>query len=236
MGGPMPETVSRERRLLKLVLAPKSDCVSTMRLALPDVQALAHIACCPRCQAERALLAEFESATPLPEEEGKVAWISRRLEDRLTPMRAAPKPEPRWRRWLSFRSLNTIGFSLAAAMVVVALGVGLYGRRQPLLVAPQGALTLRSGEIAAISPLGDLDAAPSMLLWQPVAGASSYSVRVMEVDRTLVWIGETKVPSAALPARLIAPGKPLLWQVTAKDAAGNALAQSASQRFRLKQP
>jgi hypothetical protein len=232
----MHENVSRERRLLKLVLSPKSDCVSTMRLALPDLQALAHIAGCPRCQAERALLAEFESATPLPEEEGKVTWISQRLEQRLAPVRAAARPEPRWRRWLSFRSLNTIGFSLAAAMVVLALGIGLYGRRQPRLVEPRGGLILRSGEIAAISPVGDLDVAPSMLVWQPVAGASSYSVRVTEVDHTLVWIGETKMPSAALPQRMAAPGKPLFWQVTAKDAGGNVLAQSASQRFRLKQP
>jgi hypothetical protein len=229
----MTEIVSRERRLLKLALSPKSDCVSTMRLASPDVQALAHIAICPRCQAERALLAEFESATPLPEEEGKVTWISQRLESRLLPVRPAPVPQARWRRWLSFHSM---GFSLATATVVVALGVGLFHRQQPSLIAPQGAMTMRSGEIGAISPLGDVDGAPASLLWQPVAGASSYSVQVMEVDRAVVWSVESRIPSAALPSQVVVPGKPLLWQVVAKDGAGNPLAQSAPQRFRLKQP
>jgi hypothetical protein len=228
----MTEIVSREHRLLKLALSPKSDCVPTMRLASPDVQALAHIALCPRCQAERALLAAFESATPLPEEEGKVTWISQRLESRLAPLRPAKLPEPRWRRWFNF---HTMGFSLAAAMVVIALGVGLFQHRKPLLIEPRGELVLRSGELQAISPVGELDGAPAELLWQPVAGASSYSVRVMEVDRTLVWIGESKLPSAALPRRVVVPGKPLLWQVTAKDGVGKALAQSALQRFRLKQ-
>lgn len=229
----MTEIVSRERRLLKLVLTPRSDCVSTMKLAVPDVQALAHIATCPRCQAERALLAEFESATPLPEEEAGVSWISQRLESRLAPVRPAPVPQARWRRWLSFHNM---GFSLAAAMLMVALGVGLFQRQQPALIAPQGAMTMRSGEIGAISPLGDLDGPPASLVWQPVAGASSYSVQVMEVDRTLVWTSESKIPSAALPSQLVVPGKPLLWQVLAKDGAGNALASSAPQRFRLKQP
>jgi hypothetical protein len=236
MGGPMTETASRERRMLKLILSPRSECVSTMQLALPDVAALAHIAACPRCQAERALLAEFESIKPEPEEEAKVTWISQRLEMRLSANRPAPLPEPRWRRWLNFHSLGTFGFAMAAAVLVVAVSAGFFERRQPGLVEPRGELAMRSEEIAVIAPLGDLDGAPLALQWQPVAGAASYEVRVTEVDRTPVFVGQTITASSALPSGLVVPGKPLLWQVVAKDAAGHTLAQSAPQRFRLKQP
>jgi hypothetical protein len=231
----MTENIARERRMLKLILSPKSDCVSTIQLALPDARALAHIGSCPRCQAERALLAELESIKPEPDEEGKVTWISQRLELRLSPERHAPRPEPRWRRWFAFHSLGSMGFALAAAMVVVALGVGLFDHK-PRLMEPHGAQVLRSEEIGVLEPVGDLDRPPASLRWQPVAGAASYEVRVTEVDRALVFIGQSAAPTAALPQHLLVPGKPLFWQVTAKDAAGNMLAQSAPQRFRLKQP
>jgi hypothetical protein len=235
MGGSMTETVSREHKMLKLLLSPKSDCVSTIQLAVPDARALLHIGSCPRCQAERALLAEFESTKPEPEEEGKVTWISQRLELRLSPNRPAPQPEPRWRRWFSFNSLGSVGFALAAAVAVAALGVGMF-EHKPRLMEPHGAQTFRSEEVSVVEPVGDLDVAPSAMRWQPVAGAASYEVRVTEVDRALVFIGQSAAPTAALPRRLLVPGKPLFWQVTAKDAAGNVLAQSAPQRFRLKQP
>jgi hypothetical protein len=59
----------------------------------------------------------------------------------------------------------------------------------------------------------------------------------MEVDRTEVWSTESRQASVALPPSVrarIVPGKPLLWQVVAKDGSGKTVATSEIQRFRLR--
>jgi hypothetical protein len=236
---------TKERLLLKAILTPTQDCATPAQLERmePEAGVAAHLAACPRCQAERALLTEFNAAAPLPDEARQVSWISQRLDRRFgSPEESTPSGglmEPWWRRWFNFRSFNTAGLVFATAMLAIALGVGLRQGQKPGLSAPHGgdAAVLRSGELDTLSPMGDLEIAPDALRWQPLAGASSYSVQVMEVDRSQVWASETNSASAALPPQVLAqvvPGKPLLWQVTAKNASGTILAQSAVQRFRLK--
>jgi hypothetical protein len=59
----------------------------------------------------------------------------------------------------------------------------------------------------------------------------------MEVDQSQLWSAEAFDAAVALPEALrarIVPGKPLLWEVVAKDAAGRAVAWSGKQRFRMK--
>ena len=59
----------------------------------------------------------------------------------------------------------------------------------------------------------------------------------MEVDYAELWSTETHDASIALPPAVrarIVPGKPLLWEVVAKDAAGRAVAWSGKQRFRVR--
>jgi hypothetical protein len=238
--------MNKERRLLKTILAPTPDCATPAqleRLAEPNARLWAHVASCPRCQAERALLAEFEAAAPLPHEERQVGWISQRLERRFAPDEQVTPGgglmEPWWRRWFTFHSLNTAGLALATAVVAIALGVGLRQGQRPALVEPgrADATALRSGALDTVSPMGDLDAPPVALRWQPLPGATSYSVRLMEVDRARVWDAETSTTSAVLPPQVVAkvvPGKSLLWQVIAKDASGSTVGQSAVQRFRVR--
>ena len=99
------------------------------------------------------------------------------------------------------------------------------------------ASALRSAGITTLSPAGDLDAQPTELRWAPRTDAASYSVQVMEVDFAELWNAETRDASIALPPALrarIVPGKPLLWEVVAKDAAGRAVAWSGKQRFRIR--
>jgi len=58
----------------------------------------------------------------------------------------------------------------------------------------------------------------------------------MEVDRAGMWSAETRDATIALPEALrarIVPGKPLLWEVVAKDAAGRAVAWSGEQPFKV---
>jgi len=82
-----------------------------------------------------------------------------------------------------------------------------------------------------------LDAAPNELRWEPQTDAASYSVQVMEVDHVELWSAETRDASIVLPPALrarIVPGKPLLWEVVGKDAAGRVVAWSGKQRFRIR--
>jgi hypothetical protein len=249
----MAEARSRERSLLRKALSPSYACAAPLELgsladgllAQPAAARLRdHVSTCARCQTELTLLKEFENATPGPDEEGAVSWISARLERGFSEASAGPSPSrtghgaalPR-RSW--FTALNVGGFALAAATLAAAVTIGLREGRAPELTQPSPAAptVLRSAGITTLSPAGDLDAPPNELRWEPRADAASYSVQVMEVDHAELWSAETRDASIALPPALrarIIPGKPLLWEVVAKDAAGRAVAWSGKQRFRIR--
>jgi hypothetical protein len=245
----MAEPRSRERSLLTKALSPSAVCATPFELSSLADGSLAgpatarlqdHLSGCPRCQTELTLLNYFENAAPTPDEERTVRWISARLEAETiggpSPLQArqvAPPP----RRSMS-TALNLAGFAVVAAAVGAAMTIGLWERHTPELTQPSpGALTvLRSAGITTVSPTGDLDAVPDELRWEPQTGAASYSVQVMEIDQSELWSAEARAASIALPRALqarIVPGKPLLWEVVAKDAAGKAMAWSGKQRFRI---
>lgn len=242
----MSQAGRRQEQLLKKALSPTRACASLQqldRLGDPHGSLWEHVRSCARCQAELSLLGDFETATPRPEEQSAVSWISMRLERQFAEGRpATPRggfADPWWKRWFTLRSLGTAGLTFATAMIAVAVTVGLRDGRPPALSAPSGATAtaFRSGELSAVSPAGDLDEAPAELRWQALPAAASYSVRVMEVDRTELWKTDTRDAVAKLPEELRAravPGKPLLWQVTAKDSSGGTIAESAAQRFRVR--
>jgi hypothetical protein len=94
----------------------------------------------------------------------------------------------------------------------------------------------RTVQVKAIAPLGDVAAAPRVLEWAPFSGAVAYDVQMLEVDRALLWHGTASSPRIDLPSSLIAelaPGKTVLWEVTARNAAGAVVAESGTQRFRV---
>ena len=248
----MAEARSTERSLLRKALSPSRACASPIELgsfaegSLPHPAAARlrdHVSGCARCQTELTLLTQFENAAPGPDEEAAVRWISARLERRFTDA-ASPSP---WRarhgaappRRSAFTALNLGGFALAAATLVAAVAIGLRESRAPELaqLSPAAPTVLRSARITTLSPAGDLDAAPGELRWEPQTEAASYSVQVMEVDHAELWGAETRDASIVLPPALrarIVPGKPLLWEVVARDAAGRAVAWSGKQRFRIR--
>ena len=244
----MTGATSRERWLLKRALSSSSACATPLELggfadgSLPGHVAArlgVHLSGCARCQTELALLNSFEDAAPRPDEKSAVELISARLDCQFSGLpapHAIPAAAP---RRSFFTPLNLGGFALAAATLAAAVTIGLREGRAPELVPPSAAapVVLRSAGITALSPAGELDAVPAALRWEPQAGAASYSVRVMEVDHVELWSAETRDASVALPGSLRArmvPGKPLLWEVVAKDAAGRAVARSGQQRFRMK--
>jgi hypothetical protein len=243
----------REHSLLRKALSPSGACATPLELGRLADGSLAHFAAarlrdhvwkCARCQTELALLKEFEDAAPGPDEERAVKWISARLERRFSESGAgssrtrihdgAARPRRSW-----FAAVNVGGFGLAAAALTAAVTIGLREGRAPELTPPSPAAStvLRSAGITTLSPAGELDAPPTELRWEPRSDAASYSVQVMEVDRAGLWSAETRETLIALPQALrakIVPGKPLLWEVVAKDAAGRTVAWSGKQRFRIR--
>ncbi len=244
---------SIERSLLRNATSQSCACATPLELGgladgslaqLPAARLRDHVAGCARCQTELTLFKEFENTSPAPDEEGAVSWISARLERQFAEQSAGPLLSriphraalPR-RSW--FTAANGGGLALAAAALGAALIIGLRESQAPGLTLPSpAALTvLRSAGITPLSPVGNLDAPPNELRWERRTGAASYSVQVMEVDHAGLWSAETSDGSIALPAALrarIVPGKPLLWEVVAKDAAGRAIASSGEQRFKIR--
>src|SRR5207249_4258025 len=129
-----------------------------------------------------------------PDEEQDASWIVARLAHdvprmiagEVLPARNAPPGRPAgWRR---FVSLRTVAGSLAAASAALLVAVNVVGRdASPPALAPgatSGPEIFRSEEVILDEPAGDIAVAPKQLRWHPAAGAYSYAVEVMEVDRT----------------------------------------------------
>lgn len=248
----MPEARSKEHWLLKDALSPAVTCVTLVELdglgdgSLPEAAAKrvrGHLADCARCQTELALLHEFERASPRAAEAATVQWITTQLERRFAgaiaqPARKSEATVTPIRRRLPRRPMQ-VGFAIAASLLVAAVGIGINKSRPPGFEPPTGALVFRSGSLAVVSPAASLEAPPRDLRWQPWASASSYAVRVMEVDHEVLWSAETGQTAIALPESVraqVVPHKPLLWEVIARDSDGKALASSGIQKFQLKSP
>jgi hypothetical protein len=221
------------RQTLKRATQSTSECISVERLgeALTPAER-DHVAGCVRCQTEAALRDSFNDATPRRDEEAAVRRIVEELKRRNQNREggtAAPVITP-WRSW---RPLLAI-----AATLVLAVTVGYVARdREPKVAGTDGTVpTYRSARVQLRSPVGDQSAVPSQLEWIAVPGAAAYEVSVLEVDRTLIWSGSSAGPRVALPSSVtvrLVPGKTVLWEVAATDAAGKPLAASGAQSFRV---
>jgi len=242
--------------MIRAALAPSPNCPSTEQLSrlcdadhagAAEARAAEHVAGCLRCRTELSLLKHFESGALRPDEEEDASWIEARLSRDLPRMLAGEVPPQRSGRpigsagWRRFVSLRTVAGGLAAAAAAVLVAVTVAGRdaAPPPLApgAPTGPEVFRSEEVILESPAADLATAPKQLRWFAAPGAHSYSVELMEVDRTMVFSAESREPKLALPASVrarVVPGKPFLWHVVAKDQSGNSIATSQMQKFRVR--
>ena len=190
-----------------------------------DPKAAAHVAECPHCQSEMAMLQSFESSIPSENEGAAVAWIAAQLErnQKAPAAQSSAKVIPFW------RAMFRMPYMAAAAALVVAitLGVSLYhsDNGQPIIHVPQNGI-YRGGDIKLNTP-SDLSQAPDQLTWEAVPGASGYSVEVDDVTGDKIWESKSTTNSINLDpgvkAKMV-PGKPLKWTVTAVDANGKDLA------------
>jgi len=203
-----------------------------------DPRAAAHLAGCAHCQTELALLKSFEQSAPSADEGAAVAWIAAQLERRQSAPLAQQKVvrAPFWRAM--FRVPYLAGAAALAAVLIV--GVSLYHGNSdgPSKINPSlGSVPFRSGAIHLVSPITDQNNAPAEFRWDAVQGASSYSVELKDVAGiTLATANSTQNVLPVTPemkANMIS-GKPLKWQVTARDASGKEIANSSGGEFKIR--
>jgi len=200
-----------------------------------------HIAACPNCQAELALLQAFATPAVRDDEAKVVRWGVEELRRREPEIfDSGPPQDSNIRRWDWFGRLRPVS---TLAIVLLLLGSGYYLSNQdtPRLPADSGSSpeATRSLSVTVRGPIGDQTSVPARLQWEPVNGAARYRVRVSEVDRQEIWSGDAVGTGIDLPpdvrARIV-PGKTLVWQVTAFSPSNAAMAESAAQPFRLAGP
>lgn len=222
-----------ENEILKAALGPTDQCLSVEQLGryhdgvlADDARAAAemHIRDCLSCQAELALLVAVMST-------------SVRLGETETAGRhASSASRSRWGR------VTMLRLTAVAAVLLVAIAAGstyLFltptAPDLPSAVTPGGEVT-RSLSVRLRGPAGDVTELPQRFGWLAVDRAVRYRVRLMAVDRQELWSAFTSALEADLPPSVrtsIAPGRTLLWDVTAYGAAGAPIAESELQPFRV---
>ncbi|MEA2464700.1 MAG: hypothetical protein QOJ98_2447 [Acidobacteriota bacterium] len=209
-------------------LAPTPECIEIARFGEElDAASLAHLESCARCQAELVLFREFQREESSGEEAAAGQWIAGELQRRFEDSG----------KLVAFRPKRFQALYAAAAVVVMVIGAGWWMQlREPSIDgAIGGAPVYRSARLDVIAPAGELAQAPNELRWRVVPGASRYHIRILEIDATLVWSGNTTEPYVALPPAVVAefvPGKTLLWTVTAFQG-DEKLAESETQTVRV---
>lgn len=208
----------------------------------------AHADRCPACAAERDLARLFAG-------EPKEAGVSREDLDFVVARLAAVSPVRPAGQVVPFPSAVSADRPASrrspsrwprparklAAAVILALGGGLLLRLAtppaPRLPTPVTGDLVRGGEIDPLSPVGEVAAIPSQLLWVPRTWASSYRVRLTAVDDTVLWESTVPAPPARLPADVVNGlhrAVSYTWTVEALDGAGARIAVSEPIRFRAK--
>jgi hypothetical protein len=184
------------------------------------------------------MLKNFEQSTPSADEGAAVAWIAAQLERR----QSAPLAQQKVVRVPFWRTMFRVPYMAGAAALAAVLifGISLYhgnsdgpGKINPGL----GSGNFRSGSIHLVSPIADQTSAPAEFHWDAVQGASSYTVELKDVAG--ITLATAKSSQNVLPvtpelkANMVS-GKPLKWKVTALDAAGNEIANSSTEQFKVR--
>ena len=214
-----------DRDLLHRAFGVTPDCPNlpdlVTRLERGDAGAMEHAASCPHCASEVTLYNQFMSPSLSKEEDVAVAWVQRNLKN-------PAEAEVQWWKlssWLNPRTL--LPFAVATAAIVFAIGVDQSGVSiSPL--SPIVDTVQRSTTVELLTPRGPVDVAPDTFRWNAVPGAALYRVKLMEVDKTVVWesTAESNTQVTLPPAvrQKALPGKRLIWSVDAVDSNGKLIA------------
>ena len=201
-----------------------------------------HVDGCPHCQTELQMLRSFTSNEVAEHERAAVSSIAARLKSRSAQMMAPHAVVEEYRSWwkgiLGIRWLTPAAATAAVLLIAAGIAVDIRQKKPLLDTRVAGTQVLRSSSIAILSPVGDLRAKPTEILWEAAPKATRYRVRIMEVDRAELWSAETTGTRIDVPGTveaLIVPAKTLLLQIGAFDAVGNKIAESEPVRFRFLQ-
>lgn len=243
---------SRNDDVLREALAPGKDCLSIEDLghyleekgdATWRSGVKSHLFTCAHCRTELHLLQEFQAGDIGDQEAPAVQAITAQLSGRSSEIfgwggePAAARPSW-WKGLFTAPWLSPAVVALAGILLIAGVGMEIRKSAAPSLhpVSGSGEEVLRSSALTVVAPVGDLSEAPKEVQWQPVAGAAKYQVRLLEVDRSLLWQAATADTRVALPDAVrdrIVPGKTILSEVVALDAAGAKIAGSEILRFRV---
>ena len=119
---------------------------------------------------------------------------------------------------------------------MMAVVIQVHNRQSHIPPPASSGEIFRSLDFVDLAPTGPVAAVPDKLSWKPVTDAALYRVRILTVDESEIWRGETSTASVNLTTELqsnFSPGRHFLWQVSAFDRAGRKLAQSNLQDFYL---
>jgi hypothetical protein len=191
-----------------------------------------HVASCPRCQTELALWEAMNAATQAREESSAVQWVVAEVKRRRSAPAGGSASASLW-GWVRLR-----GLAAAAATLVVGVVVGYVAwDREPGVRDPGDTRQeYRTERMEVVGPVGDVPGAPTELAWKSYPGAVRYDVSLLEVDRTVLWRGSSTTPRVGLPREVsarFAPGKTVVWEVSARDASGSVIAETGTLRFRV---
>jgi hypothetical protein len=231
--------VKQSENALKQALSVTPECLSVERMSetLSEGERR-HVEGCSRCHTELQLWREFELAESSPEEGAAVHWIAAEL-GRRARVGADRSAASVWRfGWLT-PTVRRFATAAAALTLVTTIGFLAWDREPAVRERTSAPETYRTGQLHVVGPVGDQSTAPREIQWAATAGAVGYDIEVFEVDHTLLWRATATDPRVELPATLVrqlVPGKTVLWEVRARNAANHIVAESGTQRFRVELP
>ena len=224
--------MSREQVALKKVFTTSVACPPLEDLleagGRQGTESSRHIAECPHCAGEFALYGQFLAING----SGDLAQTVRGVDRVLARAIHESRPSHSWlSRLLRPVILGPAMAAMAAALIVVGISVPQRG-------AMDGRVVLegmeRAQTLELLTPKGDIPSSPGILRWTSVPKAASYRVRLMEVDKNVIWESETRMTTAGLPTgiqKLALPGKRLIWTVEAFNSQGQSVG-TGTQDFR----
>lgn len=236
-----------ESELFQNAFGPGKDCPPIEQLESltaatePAADLAEHVRACAYCQTELHLLKTFQAeglGEMSPEARRTAALLQKRPRKILRSTDLAEARLPWWKAAFTIRGLAQASVALAVVLLVAAAVIVLRTSKNPSLndLNRIGEDTLRSGNFNIVSPVGDLQERPQEIRWEKVKNATTYQVRLLEVDRSEMWSVKTTEEHVDVPASLrarIVPAKTLFWEINAYDSAGNKVGETGPVRFRL---
>ena len=224
--------MSREQEAFKKVFTTSVACPPLEKLleaaGRQGTETGRHMAECARCSGEFALYGQFLADNG----SAGLARTVRRVDRKISRAIHESRPSPSWlSRLLRPVVLGPAMAAMAAALIVVGVGVPHRGAMEGRVVL-EG--TERAQTVELLAPKGEVPTAPGIFRWTAVAKARSYRVKLMEVDKNVIWETETRITTAGLPAtiqKLALPGKRLIWTVEALNSQGQSVGMG-NQDFR----